>query len=226
IDKENKKYELVFVQNPEPVRNVVVVTADIKPEGKMEGSAQVNSVSYDKVDAVENYMLNGEKKYIDSLKNGNNDLRISSIKMENMTVDSLPLNETINFSLDLSGSDGTYIYFKPDLFTPLGQNPFLAEKRMTDIDFRYMRNDVIMGNYKIPDGYKTDALPKSVKMDMPDGSISFRRIVLEDGGSIVVRYTIMYRKAIFFKENYAEIHDFYKKMYELMNEQIILKKAS
>jgi hypothetical protein len=29
---------------------------------------------------------------------------------------------------------------------------------------------------------------------------------------------------LFFKENYAEIHDFYKKMHEMLNEQIVLKK--
>ncbi|MBS1532073.1 MAG: DUF3857 domain-containing protein [Bacteroidetes bacterium] len=225
IDKENKKYDLVFIQNPSPVRNMVMITADIKPDGKMDGSAQVSSLSYNKIKEEENYNINGEKKYTDSLKKDNNDLTISSIKMENMGIDSLPLTRTINFSLDLTGSDGTYIYFKPNLFEPFGGNPFLAEKRTTDIDFRFLRNDVIMGSYKIPAGYKSDALPKSVKMDMSDQSISFKRLVSEQDGVIVVRYTVLYKQAIFFKENYDELHEFYKKMYELMNEQIVLKKA-
>ncbi len=62
-----------------------------------------------------------KKKYIDWLKSGNNDLKISSVKLENMDVDSLPLTQNINFNLDLTGSDGTYIYFKPNLFTSLHQ---------------------------------------------------------------------------------------------------------
>ncbi|HEX3384007.1 MAG TPA: hypothetical protein VHS53_02405, partial [Mucilaginibacter sp.] len=224
-DKDNKKYDLVFIQNPSPVRNMVMITADIKPDGKMDGSAEMSSLSYNKIREVENYKIIGDKKYADSLKRGNNDLTISSVKMENMETDSLPLSQKISFSPDLTGSDGTYIYFKPNLFVPFGGNPFLAEKRTTDIDFRFLRNDVIMGSYKIPAGYKSDALPKNVRMDMSDQSISFRRLVSEDDGSIVVRYTILYKKAIFFKENYDELHDFYKKMYELMNEQVVLKKG-
>jgi len=201
------------------------VNADIKPDGKMAGTAQINNFAYDRIDNIEDYKTNGEKKYINGLREGNNDLQISSVKMENMEVDSLPLTQNINFSLDLAGSDGNYIYFKPNLFTSIGNNVFLSEKRMTDIDFRYLNNYNIIGNYKIPPGFKTDALPKSLKMDMPDQSIGFKRIVSEEDGTISIRYSIVYKKMIFFKENYAELRDFYKKMYELMNEQIILKKS-
>ncbi|MGZ3753425.1 MAG: hypothetical protein ACXVAU_19225, partial [Mucilaginibacter sp.] len=225
IDKDNKKSNLVYIQNTVPVRNIVLVNADIKPDGKMAGTAQINNFAYDRIDIIEDYKTNGEKKYINGLKEGNNDLQISSVKMENMEVDSLPLTQNINFSLDLAGSDGNYIYFKPNLFTSIGNNVFLSEKRMTDIDFRYLNNYNIIGNYKIPPGFKTDALPKSLKMDMPDQSIGFKRIVSEEDGTISIRYSIVYKKMIFFKENYAELRDFYKKMYELMNEQIILKKS-
>jgi hypothetical protein len=225
IDKENKKYDVVFIQNISPIRDVVLVNAEIKPEGKMEGTAQIGSFSYNRIDNVNSYKTEGEKKYIDNLKDGNNDMKISSVKFDNMEVDSLPLNQNINFNLDLSGSDLTYIYFKPNLFTSMGSNPFLSEKRMTDIDFGYLNNYAIIGNYKIPTGFKTDALLKSVRMDMPDQSISFKRVVAEQEGTITVRYSIVYRKSILFKEDYGDIRDFYKKMYEFLNEQIILKKS-
>jgi len=78
--------------------------------------------------------------------------------------------QKLDFNLDLAGSDETYIYLNPNLFTPLKLNPFLSENRMTDIDFGYSRNYSINGIYKIPAGYKADALPKSVSMVMPDKS--------------------------------------------------------
>jgi len=225
IDKENKKYNLEFIQNTTPVRDVVFINADIKPEGKMDGLAQISSFSYNRIDNIESYKTDGEKKYIDNLKEGNNELKISSVKFDNMEVDSLPLTQNINFNLDLTGSDGTYIYFKPNLFTSIGNNPFMSEKRMTDIDFGYNNNYLVVGNYKLPTGFKTDALPKSVRMDMSDQSIGFKRTVSEQEGVITIRYVIAYKKSILFKENYDELREFYKKMFELMNEQIILKKA-
>jgi hypothetical protein len=225
INKDDKKYDLVVMENNTPVRNVILVNADIKPGGKMEGTVQINSFGYYRKDDVESYISNGEKKYMEKLKGDDNNLNITSLKMENMMVDSLPLTQSIGFNLDLTGSDETYIYFKPNLFTSLGANPFLNESRASDIDFAFRNNYSITSTYKMPAGYKADALPKSVSMVMPDKTITFKRMAVEQDGLIMVRYMISFDKSIFFKESYPELHDFYKKMYEMMNEQIVLKKG-
>ena len=62
-------------------------------------------------------------------------------------------------------------------------------------------------------------------MAMPDNSIIFRRTMIEQDGKIAVRYSISYKKTIYFKEDYPDFHEFYKKMYEMLNEQIVLKKS-
>jgi len=59
---------------------------------------------------------------------------------------------------------------------------------------------------------------------MPDKSISFTRMVAQQGGAISVRFDISRHRSVFSKENYAELASFYKKMYEMLNEQIVLKK--
>lgn len=225
IDKENHKYDLVFLQNTNPIRQLVLVNAEIKPDGKMTGTAQLNSFGYHRLNAIQRYNADGEQKFIDYLRDGDNNLKISGIKFGNMEVDTLPLTQTVDFNLGLTGSDENYIYFTGNLFTGLHTNPFLSEKRFTDIDFGYRNNYSINGMYKIPAGYKIDAMPKSVSMAMPDNSITFRRIVADQEGTIVIRYSINYQKSVYFKENYAELHEFYKKMHEMLNEQIVLKKS-
>jgi hypothetical protein len=225
INKDDRKYDMVFLQKTEPVRYVALINAEIKPDGKMSGTAQLNNFSYDREAAVEKYKTDGEKKYIDYLRNDDNSLKISSVKFENMEKDTLPLTQNIDFNLDLTGSDDNYIYFNPNLFTSLKNNPFLSENRSTNIDFGYRSNYSISGIYKLPAGYKIDAMPKSTSMAMPDNSIIFKRIVAEQDGSVVVRFSINYAKSLYFKENYPEIHDFFKKMHEMLNEQIVLKKS-
>ena len=71
----------------------------------MSGSAQLNSFSYNRISTIKNYKENGEKKYIEFLADGDNNLKISSVKFENMEVDTLPLTQKIDFDLDLVGSD-------------------------------------------------------------------------------------------------------------------------
>jgi Domain of Unknown Function with PDB structure (DUF3857) len=225
IDKSKKGYDMFFIKNDEPIRQVVLISGDIKANGKLEGTAQISNSSYNKINAIEKYKKEGEKKYIDYLRDNDNNLSVSSIKMENMDVDTLPLIQNLDFKLDLAGSDENYIYLNPNIFTSLKSNPFLSETRMTDIDFGYLRNYSINGVYKVPAGYKIDALPKSMTIIMPDKSVSFKRIVAEQDGSIVVRYSINYNKALYFKESYPDFHEFFKKMQEMLNEQIVLKKS-
>jgi len=225
IDKANEKYELLFIQKTAPVREVTLITAEIKPDGKMTGTADISSLSYNRIETARQYKTDGEEKFIKSLTNGDNNLKISALKMTNMEVDTLPLMQHIDFNFDLTGSDENYIYFKPNLFSSAFDNDFLSEHRFTDIDFGYMSADAVNGVYKIPVGYKADALPKSVSMAMSDNSILFKRMVAEQDGSIFVRYSLSFKKSLFFKENYEEFHSFFKKMNEMMNEQIVLKKA-
>jgi hypothetical protein len=170
------------------------------------------------------YSTLGENKYIDLLENNDNSLKITSFKRENTEVDSLPLTENINFKLDLTGSDGTYIYFNPNIFTSFRTNPFLGEIRNSAIDFGSVNNYAIDGRYKVPEGYKIESLPKNLSLVMSDKSIIFKRIVAEQERDILVHYIINYKKAVFFKDEYPGIRDFYKKMYEMLNEQIVLKK--
>jgi len=225
IDKDNEKYDLVFIDKSAPVMNSVLVNGEIKPDGKITGTAQINSYSYNRLNAIQKYKTDGEEKYIDYLRDNDNNLKISSVKFDNMEVDTLPLTQNINFNLTLAGSDDTYLYVNPNLFTGLHSNIFLNENRFTDIDFGYRDNFSINGIYKVPAGYKVDAIPKSINMAMPDNSIVFRRFVAEEDGTIAIRFSMDYKKTVYFKEDYPEFHAFFKKMYELLNEQIVLKKS-
>ena len=142
-----------------------------------------------------------------------------------MEVDTLPLMQNIAFNQQLSGADGTYIYFNTNLFTGLHANPFLNEQRLTDIDFGPCNKYSVNGIYKIPAGYKTDVLPQSFAMTMPDKGISFKRIVAQEDGTILVRYMIDFNKPNYYQQQYSELREFFKKMFEMLNEQVVLKKS-
>jgi len=225
INKENDNYNLVFLKNTSHVKQEVMINADINPDGTMAGTAQINGFSYNKSNALQLHTLLDEKKYTDVLTGGDNSLKIQSLKLENAEVDSLPLTQTIDFKLDLPGTDNKYIYFNPNLFTGLHNNPFVNEDRFSDIDFGCNYLFSINGKYKIPEGYKVDVLPKTQTISMPDKSIIFKRVVLEQEGYVIVYYVINYKKSIFPQSEYTDVHDYFKKMTDLLNEQIVLKKS-
>jgi len=111
VNTDNGKTSMVPLEVDAPVIQSVFLNAEIKPEGKITGTAEITSDSYNKITAVKKYKTHGEKKYLDTLRNNDNNIKISSFKMENMDVDSLPLSQKIDFVADLTGSDENYIYF-------------------------------------------------------------------------------------------------------------------
>ena len=225
LNKEQGKYGLVLLENSSFVKKEVHINADIKPDGTMNGTAEINSFSYNKTEALGLYHALDEKKYLEQLSDNDNNLQILSLKQENADVDSLPLIQNINFKLDLPGTDDKYIYFNPNLFTGLHVNPFINERRFSDVDFGCNYLFSINGKYKVPTGYKIEALPKSQTIAMPGNSISFKRFLQEEDGYIIIYYVIKYKNSFFPKDIYYELHDYFKKMSDLLNEQIVLKKA-
>jgi hypothetical protein len=225
IDKDRNDFKIVYLKRELPVKYTAYVTAQVKPNGHVEGNANISAFSYDRINAVERYKRDGEKKYIEHLSSETNGLKISSLALENLEVDSLPLVQNIKFDLALSESDGDYIYLNPDILFPLKTNPFVSENRMTNVDFAYRKTYAIIGVYKLPEGYKIEAMPKNGGIIMPDESIVFKRSAIEQDGTVLIRYTIEYKDPIYRKENYSDFHGFNKKLYEMLNEQIILKKT-
>jgi len=225
LDRENKAYKIVQINSDAPVRKNVFINAEITPEGKLAGSATLIDFSYHKMSAVELFKTDGEEKYKEWLTDKDNSLKIKSYKMENSEVDTLPLQEEVNFDLELTAADGNYIYFSPNLFTSLRNNPFLSDNRTTVIDFGYNSKYTITGVYKLPAGYKVDALPKNINFVMPDKSVVFQRLVIENEGALTVRYIVDFKRSVFFTKEYPELKQFYKQIFEMLNEQIVLKKS-
>jgi len=101
----------------------------------------------------------------------------------------------------------------------------LSESRYSAVDLNFRRDHSITGRFKIPHGYTAYAIPKNISLLMPDKSISFKRILDVQNGYVVVHYNLNYNKSYFLPKEYSGLREFYKKMYEMLNEEIILKKT-
>ena len=224
IEAVSRKYDMLTLK-PGNTREVTLINGSINADGKLEGTTQISSSTYSRKKYIERYNELGEKKYTDELQKDNEGLKIASIKIENIQNDTLPLNQTFDFTYKLTDPDGDYMYFNTNLFTGLRTNPFLNETRVSNIDFGCLYNYSINGRYKLPPGYKTDALPKSVSMQMPDKCIAFKRFVAEQDGIIIIHYTIDYKRSLFSKDEYPALRDFFKKMFDMLNEPVVLKKS-
>jgi hypothetical protein len=226
IDVANENGKMIGLEDDDPIRKIVMVNAEVTADGKMTGTTDISDFGYNHNKVLHLYNTLDNAKFKAYLTNNDNSINISDIKLDNMDVDSLPLATNFNFKADVQGADQGYLYLTTNMFSSLYTNPFISDKRKTDIDFGYRDNYAINYTCKIPAGYSVYALPKNINTIVPDGSIVFKRLIIVEDGVINVRYSIDHKKTFYFKDDYADFHEFYKKMYEALNEQIVLKKNS
>lgn len=203
--------------------NTTILLAKIGEDGIMKGEATVNSSEYSRIDRMP-VLKDGKSKLIETYFTGKTPgITIDSMDLQNENIDSLPLSQHVNFTCKTSAS-GDYHYFTPNLFSGLEKNPFIADNRFSDVFFGCNQKYVLVGNFTIPDGYQFDELPKNIKMIMPDTSIILSRIMAASGSEISVRINLEIKKPFYTVDEYPYFQEFYKKLFELINEQIVFKK--
>ena len=203
-------------------KSIVSFNAEITPDALMKGSATVYNYGYAKNPRVKKWEED-KKSFEDYFTKDFTGLKIKNLEVKNCDIDTLPLQEKMDFSLPVNAS-GEYNYFTINLFQGLEKNPFIADERQTDIDFNYPQSYTLVGRVSIPDGYEFDELPHNISMIMPDTSIILKRLLQADGSSIQFRINLDFSKTFYSAADYPLLQEFYKKLFNTLNEQIVIKK--
>jgi hypothetical protein len=75
----------------------------------------------------------------------------------------------------------------------------------------------------LPEGYIIEGKPKNIKMMMPDSSIVFLRQSSFSAGVLSMRVELQFNTPIFAIDNYTAFKEFYKKLFDLLNEKVVYR---
>ncbi|RYY27540.1 MAG: DUF3857 domain-containing protein [Chitinophagaceae bacterium] len=206
-------------------RDYVNVIGSLSPEGKLNGTVFISSTDYARSQRLYAYK-NNMSSYLKAFTGETGNIAIDSFNIKNEETDTLPLQHNFIFSSALN-STGDYSFIPTILFSELDGNPFLSKVRFSNVNFGYRQTFYLNSYINIPDGVSIDALPKAVRLVNADKSISFSRSVLFDEKSrkVVSRISVELKKSLYDTGEYGALHEFYKKMYEYLGEQIVIKKS-
>jgi hypothetical protein len=204
-------------------KDLVQIQGNIDDEGLLTGDATVTSYEYSREKKMAD-LQQGKDQFLDKyFISGNSAMHIDSSLFTNENVDTLPLKQNVWFNEKLTSS-GNYKYFTTNLFTGFDKNPFPADRRFSDVFFGALQNYNIVENIFIPDGYGFDGVPKDVSTALPDGSIVFTRDVKSQDDMISVHIALEFKTPSYPVYEYNEFREFYEKIYNMLNEQIVIKK--
>jgi hypothetical protein len=219
IDKEAGG--LVGLNSEKKYSNSVFFGSSVEADGKLLGNATISSQGYARNIRMSTY----KKAKLNAMLEDNEGItiKIDSLTVNNEKDELKPLEQKIQFSGNMQSS-GEYFFLPYSLFTGLGKNLFIEEDRVMDIDFEYAKSYVITGSYILADNYIVNELPTNTKMLLPDTSIVLTRMTQSDGSIISFRFTLDFNASGYGAESYPYIKEFFKKMYEILDERIVLKK--
>ncbi len=202
----------------------ITVSLKIGANQVISGDAYLNSLQYARIDRLRSWKRNRDR-YLNGFRKAGVSLTIDSVETKNEDQDSLPFYQHIRFKAQATAT-GDYIFVPINLFSGFETNPFLAANRFSDMNFGFKQNISFSTYIDVPEGYVSDALPKSLQLVNADKTVIFIRELFDDAANrkVLARIRIEFKKSLYSVDEYGELKEFYKKMFDMLNEQIVLKK--
>jgi hypothetical protein len=217
--------EFIVIEEPDmKFKNIAVIEGFLKPDGELQGTVQFTGREYGRLVTINNYKNNPTDFLENSIKKDLVNISIDSFKISNVTNDALPVVQHFNFKTHIQHS-GDYDFVSLNLFTGFASNPFIAETRVSDVNFGYKTSYTVNYVLNLPPGKVIDAAPKNIQLVNGDKSLSFSRQVVynEQANQLVTRMKIELNKSLFRPDEYTDLREFYKKLNNLLEEQCVIK---
>lgn len=212
-----------IADNGQVFMQIVQVDIAMDNSGKATGKALINSYGYAKAPRLQTWLHNKNKFGDQYLAHPQFSLLVDSLKVRNEQDDTQPLEQQCIFAMPVNSS-GTYQYLNTNLFTGLTKNPFTDDERRMDVEFRYKQSYQLQANITIPDGYVFDELPPVTELAMPNNGITCRREVAVKGKTLTLKIILLFNQTTFGAKDYGFLKDFYKKLFNLLEEQVVVQK--
>jgi hypothetical protein len=199
------------------------VTLNKDEKGGLSGFLATNLGYYESTDLREKLIKTSQADYFKDIQKGYSAETI----VENGEIENLnELEETvlIKYGLKLSNFEEDIVYFNPMMAEAYKTNPFKSAQRYYPVEMPYASKETYLLNLEIPDGYKVEELPKSVRVNYNEDEGKFEYIISQSKTHVQMRCTIIMNKAFFLPDEYENLRSFYAYIVKKQGEQIVFKK--
>jgi hypothetical protein len=196
----------------------------LNENGNIEVTSNVVNSGYFANDIRHKYNLNGKEAYIENLEVKLVDFEIEDYSINYNSNLEKPIKESFTLLSDDDFSTQNKISLKPYLISRVSSNPFKLKERLYPVDFGYKKSITQRINIEIPKGFSVTKLPKEIRLKLPNNGGSYIYKVQQKEKKINIYSKYIIHKKIFSSEEYFGLKDFFKKIIEVENSEIILEK--
>ncbi len=201
------------------------VTLNLGADGNLEGSLVEKQKGYNAASKRGKILKEGQDEYVIEKFKDQSGWNVDSYEFKNLEAKDQSLVSTYEVSIEESAESlGDLIYLNAIFSEDLKENPFKTENRLYPVDFGSQSAQTYIANIKIPDGYSVDEIPTGMALSLPNAAGSFRFNVAQTGNTIQLMSNININQVEFNSHEYPNLREFYNRIVDKHNEQIVLKK--
>lgn len=221
LDPDNIRWALINDDRPLQ-KQTASIFALLTKEGKINATVTVEYFDFTKsmfLDSTGKDVDDDECRFVNKKIPG---LKVLSDYREN-PVEEDPLVQKIEFIFEPQNTNEFY-YFSPQRLTNRKTNPFIQDKRNTDIDFGCNKESLLKMHLEIPENFSVEHLPENIILRSPDSSLTYTRIIYANRSNISFTQKLEIKRALFDKNEYAGLYEFFNRIQSFMTDEIIIKK--
>ena len=206
-------------------KNIVAIEASLQEDGKITGSVQIINRDYARISTIKNYK-EAPKDFVENyLKKNLVNIQLDSFRIANIDDDSLGIIQNFNFKTSIQNS-GEYDFATLNMFTGFTSNPFIAESRISDVNFGFRKSYTVNYVLSLPANRKINTPPQNILLQNEDKALSFSRQVIynEQTNQLITRMKIDINKSLIKPDQYTDLKDFFKKLNNVLDEQLIINR--
>lgn len=116
------------------------------------------------------------------------------------------------------------VFINADLDFGLSKNPFTEESREFPVFYNSLNDFRRIFILNIPEYYSIESLPENLNMVLPDQAASFLYEIKNLEDKLIISFIFKVNRDVFLPQEYPNLKEFYKRIIDKQEEQIILKK--
>lgn len=205
-----------------------MIQASISPgDGIIKGVYSMSYGGYEALHWRNKYVKEPESTYHEDLKKRVPEWKINEIRISNKN-DQIQkaVNVNCNFEMEDESASSGMFYFTPVMVGKWAENPLKSPTRIYPLDFTSGINNSFIGNYKLPEGYVIEEMPKSEILSLPDKAGVFTYQIQQTGNVIQVSSSLIVSRLHFPPEEYEDLKEFFERVVQKHAQPVIIKKKA
>ncbi|KAA6440446.1 DUF3857 domain-containing protein [Dyadobacter flavalbus] len=203
-----------------------MINAEIIPEeGSVKGNYTISYGGYEALRWRGKYVNEPENVFHEDLKKQAPEWTIQNIAVKNASEDlKSTVNVTCDFELLDENSSPDVFYFNPMMAGRWASNPLKSKDRIYPLDLTSGIAHSYIGNFKLPDGYMLEEIPKPEVIVLPEKAGKFAYQIRQTGNVIQVNSSLLVNKTRFLPDEYHDLKEFFERVVQKHAQPLVIKK--